>query len=77
MINVKKLGLSQKKYCGILTLPWMNETYLQTENEILCDRWSEKFDVTIKCSAIHPTGQFIVLGFSDCFKIYYLTYEGL
>lgn len=32
MINVKKLGLSQKKYCEILTLPWMNEIYYQTEN---------------------------------------------
>ena len=26
---------------------------------------------------MHPTGVYIALGFNDCFKIYYVNYEGL
>jgi hypothetical protein len=31
----------------------------------------------MRCSCIHPTGQYLIIGFADCFKIYALTQEGL
>jgi hypothetical protein len=75
--SVQKMSLQSKPYNAILVAPWLSEFFIQTESSFKCRRWDEKFDAAIKCSAIHPTGQYVALGFGDCFKIYFLTLEGL
>lgn len=73
-MNVEKLSLSKKKYNQILTCPWKSDYIVQTENSIIGRKFEEKFDNQLRCSASHPMGIFIALGFNDCFKVYYVNH---
>lgn len=77
LINVGRMGLEKKNHLNVLTAPWLSEYFVLSEYSIKSKRWEEKFDAAIRCSAIHPTGQYIAIGFNDCFKVYFLTHEKL
>ena len=76
-MNIEKLDLGKKIYHQILTAPWRSDYIIQSENSIIGQNFESRFDNPIKCSAFHPSGVFIALGFNDCFKIYYINYESL
>jgi hypothetical protein len=58
----KKLSLRKRKYLNILTCSWLSEYYVQTDNSIICERWEEKLEYSIRCSALHPLGSHMILG---------------
>lgn len=71
-----KLCLKPQKYLNILTASWNSTFFIQTDREILSEKWSDIFE-NVKCAAIHPYGLYMLVGFKDCFKIYSVTNEGI
>jgi hypothetical protein len=67
-----KLCLKPQKYLNILTASWNSAFFIQTDREILSEKWSDIFE-NVKCAAIHPYGLYMLVGFKDSFKIYSVT----
>jgi hypothetical protein len=74
--ETKALYLKSQKYRNVLTCKWHSEYLIETENYILAKEWREGFE-NLKCACLHPTGQYLVIGFNDCFRMYAVTQEGL
>lgn len=56
--------------------PWSNDYYIQTKYKLISEHWSFGIEEGL-CSAIHPTGLFMAIGFRDCFKVYAILSDGL